>query len=201
MTVICWEGLPRTGKTRGMVEYAYPSQLMGWETSANFDVYWERTKKLDMHDILDIPFTDLDRNPKQVLIQEADKWFDSWVRNEDTRVLSSFTGQAGKRNLDILYDTQYFSRIQKALRRITEFLIECSAYVIPTGYKRYEPIAFEYQINRLGAGEERIPIGKPITLPINMSINGKKVYEYYYMYNSYEATMPIITENGREIIQ
>lgn len=188
MTVICWEGKPRTGKTLGMVFYAFNNHAnLGFETFSNFDLNWKHTK-MDIYDILEIPFNDVERNPKQLMLQEADKWFDSWLKTEENRLLSSLTGQSGKRNLEILYDTQFYSRIQKSLRRVTDMVISCSCYVDRITKK---PLVFEQLWQEPDANENLIPKRKPVLIP------AKVLEPFYNMYNSYETTRPFVT-GGKE---
>src|SRR5574339_956701 len=108
MTSVIWEGRPRTGKTLGMVIYAYANHLKGYETYTNFKCSFADKRVKDIYDVLDIVFSDVERSPKQILLQEIDKWFDSWLKGEEMRLVSSFAGQSGKRNLEILGDTQYW---------------------------------------------------------------------------------------------
>lgn len=182
MTVICWDGMPRTGKTLNMIWYAYNNQLnKQMETICNLLLGWEH-KRMDVYDMLKIPFDDVERNPKQLIIQEADKWFDSWLKNNENRLLSSLTGQSGKRNLDILYDTQFYSRIQKSLRKVTDYKVICSCYI--DQYKR--PLAFEIQWTQQAEFDVFIPISTPKIIPAPL------MRPFYSMYNSYESTKPLV---------
>lgn len=183
MTVICWEGLPRTGKTLGMVFYAFNNQInKNMQTFSNLHLEFPHTR-MEVYDMLQIPFNDVDRNPKQLLIQEADKWFDSWLHNAENRLLSSLTGQSGKRNLDILYDTQFYNRIQQSLRRVTEFKVICSVY---NDAITKEPLAFEIQWTK----QIGIDMFEPITTP--KIIPATLLEPFYKLYDSYQATKPLV---------
>lgn len=192
MTVICWEGLPRTGKTLGMVFYAFNNQLnKNMQTFSNVHLEFPH-ERMEVYDMLQIPFNDVDRNPKQLLIQEADKWFDSWLHNAENRLLSSLTGQSGKRNLDILYDTQYYNRIQQSLRRVTEFKVVCSCYV-DTNTK--EPLAFEVQWTKQIGMDVYEPITSPKIIPAVL------LQPFYKLYDSYHATKPMVKGKSAKELQ
>lgn len=192
MTVIAFVGKPRTGKTLTMTTFGYEDyKLRQHEIFANYWVKFSQHPKMDVYDMLNIPFTDLQRNPKTLLIQEADKIFDSWLRTEENRLLSSLTGQSGKRNLNIYYDTQFYTRIQKALRAVTDLKIEMSSYI---DKHTKNPIAFEYSI------QEQIDFDvfhetHHFILPINSIIHGMAISDYFKQYDSYEVTQPFITDN------
>lgn len=199
MTSIIWVGKPRTTKTLNMVIHGYSNHLKGYETATNFKCDFADKRIKDIYDVLDIIFSDVDRNPKQILLQEVDKWADSWLRSVEQRLLSSFAGQSGKRNLDILADTQFFERVQKSLRRVFEYGVTCSAYY--ANDRRKTLLASEVTLCEIGAFEEFIPLmNRPIILPVNFKINGKKISDYYEMYDSYEASKPFIAEDidGRD---
>lgn len=185
MTVICWEGLPRTGKTLGMVFYAFNNQInKNMQTFSNLHLEFPH-ERMEVYDMLQIPFNDVDRNPKQLLIQEADKWFDSWLHNAENRLLSSLTGQSGKRNLDILYDTQFYNRIQQSLRRVTEFKVICSCtYVILNGNKI--PALFWVQWCRQIDLDVYEPLTEPKKIPAHL------LEPFFKLYDSYQATKPMV---------
>src|SRR5574339_495573 len=185
MTVIAFVGKPRTGKTLGMSVWAFDDFIHGHEIFSNYTLKFSQHPKMDVYDMLQIPFNDVDRNPKTLCIQEADKIFDSWQRTEENRLLSSLTGQSGKRNLNIYYDTQFFSRVQKSLRMVTEFIIETVAYIRSDNK---EPIAFQYEITDVYDASTR-----KILIPVTTVINGYKLSDYYNMYDSYETTKPLVT--------
>jgi hypothetical protein len=175
MTVIGFVGRPRTGKTLHMTMMAYDYYRKGHKIFANYQLAFP-FERMDVYDMIDIPFNDLERAPKTLCIQEADKIFDSWLRGSEQRMLSSLTGQSGKRNLNILYDTQFPSRVQKSLRDVTEYVITCTCFTD----EKENPIAFEYtkiDLYDYSSKTYRIPVDllKP----------------FFSMYNSYETTQPI----------
>lgn len=176
MTVIAFVGKPRTGKTLHMTMFAHSDFMQGFSIFANYKLNFQYTF-VTPDDMLKIPFEDVERNPKTLCIQEADKIFDSRrsMRNENV-LLSSLTGQSGKRNLNIYYDTQFYNRIDSSLRDVTEYVILSSVYINP----RKEPLCFEYTMRDMHDLSERtykipVPLAKP----------------FYYMYDSYQTTKPI----------
>ena len=184
MTVIAFVGKPRTGKTLGMTQYAYTNYIKGHAIFANYSLQFP-SKTLTVAQMLQIPFDDVDRNPKTLCIQEVDKIFDSRrsARSENV-FLSSLAGQSGKRNLDILYDTQFFMRVDSSLRRVTEYVVVCSCY-IDSATKN--PIAFEYEWEDMFDGKiKKIIIPAPILQP------------FYQMYDSYEATRPLTKDSKQK---
>lgn len=188
MTVIAFVGRPRTGKTLFMTFFAYNNYQKGHIIFSNYRMNFP-SHKLDVYDMLNIPFDDVDRYPKTLCIQEADKIFDSRRSSRSENVLlSSLTGQSGKRNLDIFYDTQFFNRIDDSLRKVTEMIITSRCYYQKTN-KEDIPIAFEYSITDVYEYLEKGIDYKPkkITVPALL------LKPYFKMYDSYEATEPITT--------
>lgn len=179
MTVIAFVGKPRTGKTLHMTFMAYDALKQGHKIFANYKLMFPYTQ-VDQYDMLRIPFDDVDREPKTLCIQEADKIFDSHrsMKNENT-LLSSLTGQAGKRNLNIYYDTQFWNRIDGSLRYVTEYICSCSC-IINTLDKT--PVAFEYTM--IDTYDESMT--KHYVIPASI------LRPYYSMYNSYETTKPLV---------
>lgn len=187
MTVIAFVGKPRTGKTLHMTVMAYDAYKNGHEIFANYKLSFPY-KNVSVQDMLQIPFSDVDRHPKTLCIQEADKIFDSHrsMRNENT-LLSSLTGQAGKRNLNIFLDTQFWNRLDNGLRYIVEYIVYCSCYV---DARTKEPIAFEYEMIDVYDYSS-----KKYTIPAML------LKPFYEMYNSYETTKPLTeTQTMGEII-
>ena len=99
----------------------YFDYLSGRKIYANYPIHFPHTE-LDINDILSVINMEMEITPKTVLIQEASKWFDSRrsMRKENV-LLSSFTGQSGKREIDIYYDDQFPTRIDIGLRDITDY--------------------------------------------------------------------------------
>lgn len=171
--IIGFIGLPRTGKTLFMIFHAYQTFLEGAEILSNVFLkhpfVW---KPMNPYDMLKIPFTNVDREKKTLLIQEADKWFNSRrsMRSENT-LLGNLTGQSGKRNLNIFWDTQFPHLVDNQLRDVTEVVYHCSVYVDAV---TKEPIAFQYD-KETAIDYIRIPpIPEPILRP------------YYSMYDTYQ---------------
>jgi hypothetical protein len=192
MTVIAIEGKPRTGKTLLMTILAFADCINGSEIFSNYTMKFSQHPKMDVYDMLQIPFNDVDRNPKSLCIQEADKIFDSWQRTEENRLLSSLTGQSGKRNLNIYYDTQFYTRVQKSLRAVTEFKFLCSCYVRAD---TKQPVGFEYTLGE-SLGNDTFGVISKIRLPVDTKINGYRIDQYYNMYDSYETTQPLRQERN-----
>jgi hypothetical protein len=119
---------------------------------------------------------EMDIAPKTVLIQEASKWFDSRRSGRKENVmLTSFTGQSGKREIDILYDDQFMTRIDSGLRDITDisYVSEC----MPMHPKK--PMIFRYSQFK---GYFRYDMNKSIKLPAFY------MEQYYSMYDTRKPT-------------
>ena len=186
MTVIAFVGKPRTGKTLHMTIMAHDDYQKGYKIFSNYQLNFPH-KRLSVESMLKIPFDDVERNPKTLCIQEADKVFDSRrsMRNENV-LLSSLTGQSGKRNLNIYYDTQFFNRIDSSLRDVTEYMIVSSVYVDSL---TKEPICFEYtMIDLYDYSQKHYKIPVPIIRP------------FFNMYDSYATTKPIIESKSMDDI-
>lgn len=118
----------------------YFDYLAGRKIFSNYPLHFPHTQ-LDINDMLSIVNMEMEISPKTVLIQEASKWFDSRRGGRSENVLlSSFTGQSGKREIDIYYDDQFMTRIDLGLRDITDnsFMSNC----IRDSQKN--PLIFEY---------------------------------------------------------
>lgn len=137
-------------------------------------------KKYSIDDLLSISTMEMELSEKTVLMQEASKWFDSRRsgRNENV-LLSSFTGQSGKREIDIYYDDQFMTRIDKGLRDITDysFISNCIRDI------NKNPVLFEYEMY---GGYFLYPLNKTLRIP------AKDMFRYFDMYNTREPTKPLI---------
>lgn len=171
-------GKPRTGKTLYLTMIGYFDYLSGRKVYSNYPLYFPHTE-LNINDMLSITEMEMDILPKTVLMQEASKWFDSRRSNRMENVLlSSFTGQSGKREIDIYYDDQFMTRIDSGLRDITDFgfISNC----VRDGDKN--PLLFEYEQYH---GYFRIPINKTFRFPA--------VYmnQFYNLYDTRAPTRPL----------
>lgn len=182
MTIIMVVGKPRTGKTLLVTALGKDYFDLGHEILANYTLNFPFTP-VTSTDMLKIPFADIDRHPKTLLIQEADKIFDSWSKSNENRLLSSLTGQSGKRNLNIFYDTQFFTRIQKSLRDVTEYVIQTNLFSDDKG----NPLVFQYEFIDVYA-YERDPYYKPVKKLIPVDV----MERYFKLYNTYQPQKPTI---------
>src|SRR6185503_2388454 len=187
--IIGFIGLPRTGKTLFMVYHAYQTFIEGAEILSNVTlkppfVY----TKMNPYDMLRIPFTNNDREKKTLLIQEIDKWFNARrsMRNENY-LLGGLAGQSGKRNLSILWDTQYPHLVDSQIRDVTDMVYHCSVYV---DSKTKDPLAFEYTKEDINGMINYPPI------PVNV------LKPFFDMYLTYEPTANITqTKTMKELNQ
>lgn len=181
MTVIALTSPPRSGKGIHLTMLLHDDYKHGHEIFANYTLYFPYTN-MKTNNMLRIPFRDVDRHNKSLGIQEADKVFDSRrsYRSENV-LLSSLTGQAGKRNLNIYWDSQFASRVDKSLRDVTEFRIYSLAYY----NQRKELLAVKYTFCECYTGGFDYPI--PIS---TYTITQPALSWYYKLYDSYEATEP-----------
>jgi len=153
----------------------YLEFLSGRKIYANYPIYFPHTP-LDIENLLSIQNMEMDTAPKTVLIQEASKWFDSRRSGRKENVmLTSFTGQSGKREIDIYYDDQFMTRIDSGLRDITE--VSYISDVVPKHPQK--PIVFRYS---QFAGYFRADMNKSIKLPAFY------MEQYYSMYDTRKPT-------------
>jgi len=167
------------GKTLYLTMIGYFDYLAGRTLYSNYTVSFPH-KKYDINDLLSIATMEMEISPKTVLMQEASKWFDSRsaMRNEN-KLLSSFTGQSGKRDIDIYYDDQFITRIERGLRDITDYSFMANCVRTPDK----KPLLFEYEKYY---GYFTYPLNKTIRLPAGY------MEQFYDMYNTREPTMPLI---------
>src|SRR4029077_18765483 len=133
---------PRTGKTLFLTAVGFNDYNSKRKIFSNYDLKFPY-KNYDLEDLLSISTMEMEISPKTVLMQEASKWFDARRSGRRENVLlSSFTGQSGKRDIDIYYDDQFITRIDRGLRDITDFSFVSNC--IRDGDKK--PIVFEYEM-------------------------------------------------------
>lgn len=141
--------------------------------------------RYDIYDMLNIANMEMDISPKTLLIQEASKWFDSRRSSSKENVaLTSLTGQSGKREIDILYDDQFASRIDKGLRDITDQTIVCHCERMQDGKT---PFYFQYLLFDGFPTEHYFRYtGKQYMLPASF------MQQFYSFYNTREPTKALI---------
>jgi len=176
-------GKPRTGKTLYITMVGYFDYLAGKKIYSNYTVSFP-FQTYSIEDLLSISTMEMDITPKTVLMQEASKWFDARRsgRNENV-LLSSFTGQSGKRDIDIYYDDQFITRIDRGLRDITDYTFMSNCLRIDPYNSKSEPLLFEYEKYQ---GYFVYPTGKTMRFPASY------MEQFYDMYNTREPTAPLI---------
>ena len=183
MTVVAIIGKPRTGKTLFLTMIGHNDYRAGRTIYSNYILTYPY-KKYHMEDLLSISTMEMEISPKTVLMQEASKWFDSRrsSRSENT-LLSSFTGQSGKREIDIYYDDQFMTRIDRGLRDITDF-----SFISNCVYdSEKHPTLFEYEMY---GGYFVYPMNRTVRFPANPVLDFPGMSSYYQMYNTREPTKP-----------
>jgi len=183
--IIGFIGMPRTGKTLFMVFHAFNMFKLGHQISANFALKspFEFTR-MNPYDMLKIPFSVMDRDNETLLIQEADKWFNSRrSMSNENYLLGGLTGQSGKRNLNILWDTQFPHLVDNQLRNITEVVYHSSVFV---DSQTKEPLAFQYT--------RETPNDINILPPIPVTF----FKPFFDMYDSYEPTATLIKRKTKK---
>jgi hypothetical protein len=172
-------GKPRMGKT------LYLTMIGNFDYLAHRKIYSNYTlsfpfQPYSIEDLLSISTMEMELSPKTVLMQEASKWFDARRsgRNENV-LLSSFTGQSGKRDIDIYYDDQFITRIDRGLRDITDMTYLANCVYTPDK----TPLIFEYEQYY---GYFSYPTGKTLRFPAGF------MEQFYEMYNTREPTAPLI---------
>lgn len=189
MTCIAIDGKPRTGKTLIMTKLGHDDFLNGFQIFGNYKLFF-KYEHMSPYDMLAIPFNDVERNPKTLMIQEADKIFNSKrsMRAENV-LLGGLTGQSGKRNLNIYYDTQFPYRVDVDLRDIVEFRIQT---YMPIVDMNKNPLAFRYSIYETTSYGFDYPVHiRDFILPASI------MQMYYDMYDSYDATAPLVSDKEK----
>ena len=158
---------------------AFFDYLAGRKIYSNYTLSFPHTL-YDIDDLLSISTMEMELSPKTVVMQEASKWFDARRsgRNENV-LLTSFTGQSGKREIDIYYDDQFMTRIDRGLRDITDysFISDCQRRPDKT------PMIFSYEKYY---GYFVYPTNKTFHFPANY------MEQFYEMYNTRQPTAPLI---------
>jgi len=151
----------------------------------NFPVYFPKipnnvpVTKLEIEDIQGIVDMEMEISPKSVFIQEASKWFDARrsMRKENV-LLSSFTGQSGKREIDIYYDDQFPTRIDMGLRDLTN--VSYISEALPA--HPLKPFVFRYHEYR---GYFDYDMNRSIVYPADF------MKDFYFMYDTRAPTAPL----------
>jgi hypothetical protein len=141
-------------------------------------------ERYTIDDLLSISTMEMEMSPKTVLIQESSKWFDARRsgRNENV-LLSSFTGQSGKRDIDIYYDDQFITRIDRGLRDITDYSFLANCIRADPNDSQSKPIIFEYEKYY---GYFVSPTGRTLRFPSSY------MEQFYDLYNTRAPTAPLI---------
>jgi hypothetical protein len=194
VTIYFFVGKPRMGKGLHMTMNAYHDAMNGRKIFSNYDLKNfpnnnSYTKLKDVNDTLHIQELEMEQSPKDILLQEADKWFDARRSGKISNVLLSvLTGQAGKRNIDIMYDSQFPTRIDKGLRDVTDYTISCVChYENPVTKKN--PLYFHY------TWYEGY-MGFPKPLPIKQyPMPAIFMEQFYKLYDTYQPTKSAYTSD------
>lgn len=184
MVVVGVIGKPRTGKTLFLTMIGSNDYKNGRKIYSNYwlDFPYE---KYDIENLLSIASMEMDINPKTVLMQEASKWFDSRRSGRRENVLlTSFTGQSGKREIDIYYDDQFVTRIDRGLRDVTDFTFLSD---IVLGQDR-KPILFTYT---MFGGYFMYQTGRVLKFPAKKVMDFEGMEHYYDKYKTREPTQSL----------
>jgi hypothetical protein len=157
----------------------YFDHLAGRKIFSNYTLGFPHTR-YEIEDLLSISNMEMEISPKTVLMQEASKWFDSRRSGRRENVLlSSFSGQSGKRDIDIYYDDQFLTRIDRGLRDITDYSFITNCVYTPDK----KPLMFEYE-----------KYGGYFVYPLNRTLRFPAQYmeQFYDLYNTREPTTPLI---------
>jgi len=174
-------GKPRSGKTLYLTAIACNDYKSKRKIYSNYTLSFPY-HNYDLEDLLSISTMEMDITPKTVVMQEASKWFDARRSGRRENVLlSSFTGQSGKRDIDIYYDDQFITRIDRGLRDITDFSF-ISNCIRDT---KKNPIIFEYEAY---GGYFAYPLNRTIRIPAYI------MESFYEMYNTRQPTQPLMSE-------
>lgn len=185
MVVVGIIGKPRTGKTLFLTMIGHNDYKAGRTIYSNYALTYPY-KRYDIEDLLSISTMEMEISPKTVLMQEASKWFDSRSSSRrENKLLSSFSGQSGKREIDIYYDDQFMTRIDRGLRDITDF-----SFLSNCVYDNKQPVLFEYEMY---GGYFVYPMGRTLRFPSQKVLDFDGMASYYDMYNTREPTQPLQT--------
>lgn len=178
MTISAIIGKPRTGKTLFLTAIGRHDFENNRKIFSNYSLSFPHTI-FTIDDLLSISTMEMEISPKTVLIQEASKWFDSRrAMKKENVLLSSFTGQSGKRDIDIYYDDQFMTRIESGLRDVTDY-----SFMSNCIYDKFKtPQLFVYEMY---GGYFKYPLNRRIKIPASL------MEKYYEMYNTREPTKPL----------
>lgn len=179
MPVIGVIGYPRSGKTCFLTACGKEALDNNREVMANYNLKY-KAKRVDVYEMLSIAYREMEISPKTLLIQEAGKIFDARSSHrKENKLLSSLTGQSGKREIDIVYDDQFITSIDRRLRDVTDLTFISNCVRNP---KTNEPLLFEYEMFR---GYFLYPMNRKLLFPAQW------MSQFYDLYDTREATEPL----------
>lgn len=161
------------GKTLSMVRTAYSLFKQGHKIYSNIKLNF-KFEYFTINDIIKYAENDKTFKNAVFLIDEAHIFIDS--RNSMTKknlIISYFILQTRKKDVTLLYTTQYFHQIDKRLRASTNAIIECY-------FKKYNNIPICLNIINI-IKSNNIIIKKDIFNPI----------PYFKLYDTLEVVKPI----------
>lgn len=144
--IVCFEGLPGSGKTAMAVKYCY---MLAQKRFKNYDDDMERLEKGKIKPEQVRYFEGVHSNMRSlkiaentirsyeelltlshavVLLDEAQVWFFSrnWNRIKDELIF--YWSQTRKRGMDIIYTAQSFEFVDVDVRRVTDFVFRCKFF-------------------------------------------------------------------------
>lgn len=119
-------GTVGSGKTLSMTEQAYRYHQQGLKIYANYGLSFE-------HEVLTKKrFNELIEDQEElqdcvILLDEIQIWLDSRASmGKKRRIITYFLLQTRKRNVRLLYTTQFFHQIDKRLRDVSDIVVYCT---------------------------------------------------------------------------
>ena len=130
--IIGYVGTRGRGKTLSAVREAYEHYKQGYEVYSNVKLskkYFKKYNLITLKDIIDWVKGDVQFKKAIFILDEVHIYIDSRSgMSKKNVILSYFVLQTRKRNVRVLYTTQFLDQVDKRLRQPTEVLIDCQNY-------------------------------------------------------------------------
>lgn len=122
-TIHAYTGAKGKGKTLSMVKDMYKYSYRGWEIYTNIGVNFAHNELTEEH------IKNLNRSAGLkncvIAIDEIQIFFDSRLsQKKENKNFSNFVQQIRKRNIKLLFTTQYISTVDKRIRQHIDYIIK-----------------------------------------------------------------------------
>jgi len=149
--IIGYIGTRGRGKTLSMVREAYEHYKKGYEVYSNIKLskkYFKHYNLISLKEIIEWVKGDIQFKKAVFLLDEVHVYIDSRSgMSKKNVILSYFVLQTRKRDVRVLYTTQFIDQVDKRLRQPTEVIVQCNNAMTGTRFTAEQEEI--YQVNKV----------------------------------------------------